>query len=443
MGSASSEIVQTSGSGEMPIVSSAEYFEVEQILMSILLWDTQKKRKGSGPERREKSILRRVVDNTGQIRTIRLKILAAGENGFPSALDLDWHMALQRLLFIRRSRGEVIQNPIRVTGAEMMRLRGVARAGSSYEDFWHYCESMSLTGLSVDRSQSGRTKGERKEQQMTWKVFDQVLKEGTRRSDGTVADRYEIHLSRWFLDSLQTGHCLLVDFNLFSKLVRPLSKILHQALHSLFSMRGGHADIQYSELVENVQAGRFTALSRIRQQLDPCHEELLKLGLLESWRYDPLPDRKDYMIRYVAGPQWWESSKSMRQALENRPEHRVGMAVRYDPFALDASIPSPDRSEEPADVQSMIEDIYEFIGRRDGKYYPFWVQAVKTLDRTAIYVAMGAVRELAESGHLRKSRASCLVWKLKQIAARRGLPWGLRGNAVVPSLGLEQQPSLL
>lgn len=434
------EVVQVS---DMPLVSSADYFEVEQILMSILLWDTQKKRRRGEPIRREKSILRRIVDASGQVRTIKMMILAAGNKGFPSALDLDFHMAFQRLLYERRTRGEVIQNPIRVTGAEMLRLRGVARAGSSYEDFWHYCESMSLTGLSIDRSQTVRSKGERKEQQMTWKVFDQVLKEGTRRPDGTVTDRYEIYLSRWFLDSLQAGHCLLVDYKLFSQLVRPLSKILHQALHSLFSMRGGHADIQYSELVENVQAGRFSALSRIRQQLDPCHEELLKLGLLESWRYDRLPDRTDYMIRYVAGPQWWESSKSMRQALENRTEPRGGIAVRYDPFVLDASMVSPDRSEEPAEIQSMIEDIYEFIGRRDDKYYPFWVQAVKSLDRTAIYVAMGAVRELAESGHLRKTRASCLVWKLKQMATRRGLSWGLRGKSVSSLGGLEQQPTLL
>lgn len=443
MGSANPEVLVPSNPCEMPVVSSTDYFEVEQILMSILLWDTQRKRRRGEVPRREKSILRRIVDESGQVRTIKLKILAAGNNGFPTATDLSFHMAFQRLLYERRTRDEKIENPICVTGAEMIRLRGVARAGSSYEDFWHYCESMSLTGLLLDRSQSVRSKGERKEQQITWKVFDQVVREGTRRLDGTVTDRYEIYLSRWFLDSLQAGHCLLVDYSLFSKLVRPLSQILHQALHSLFSMRGGHADIQYSELVENVQAGRFTALSRIRQQMDPCHEELLKLGLLESWRYDPLPDRKDYMIRYVAGPQWWESSRKMREALENRPQPRAGLVPQYDPFALDVSTASPDRSEEPAQVQMMIEDIYEFIGRRDAKYYPFWLQAVKSLDRTAIYVAMGAVRELGELGRLRKSRASCLVWKLQQIAARRGLSWGLRGKPAVPGVAMEQQPSLL
>ncbi|MDP3597116.1 MAG: replication initiator protein A [Nitrospirota bacterium] len=405
-------------------ISAPDFFQAEQVMLSVLLWDANRKRRTTAI--REKSILRRVVDESGSIKTIKLKILAAGDEGFPNAgCDLDFHMAFQRLLHERRSAGQPITNPVRVTGAEMLKLRGLTRAGSFYHDFKKYLRIMTLTGISMDQSSSGK-----KQKEIVWHVFDAVVQEGERRVDGTVASTHEVYLSQWFRDSLGAGRYLLLDYTLFSRLTRPLSKVLHQALHHLFHMGGGRTDLSYLELVENAQAGKFTALSRVRQQLDPCHRELQRVGLLDGWWYEPMGE-KDFRIHYVAGTQWWASY----QALQDDRIQRAIEAVDGDPPpvvrdvlddrpTVDAMSTGTSPAVTRAIHQSLIEEIYRFLGRREGSYYPFWLQAVRDLDRTAIYKAMGEVQERAVRGELKKPKAAYFIWSLKLAARKRGLLWG-------------------
>lgn len=404
-------------------LTAPDFFQAEQVMLSVLLWDANRKRRTTTI--REKSILRRVVDEAGNIKTIKLKIFAAGDEGFPNATDLDTHMAFQRLLYERRSMGQAITNPVRVTGAEMLKLRGVTRAGSFYSDLRRYFRLMTLTGISMDQSSTGK-----RQKEFVWHVFDAVTQEGERRVDGSIASTHEIYLSQWFRESLLAGRYLLIDYTLFSRLTRPLSKVLHQALHHLFHVGGGRAEMSYTELVENAQAGKFTALSRVRQQLDPCHRELQQVGLLDGWWYEPLPD-KDFRIHYVAGSQWWSSYQALQ---DDRLQHAIDEAETGPrPVVRDVLDDRPLQQDDAggeskavtrAIHQSLIEEIYRFIGRREGNYYPFWLQAVRDLDRSTIYKTMGEVQERAVRGELKKSKSAYLVWALKMAARKRGLPWG-------------------
>ena len=64
-----------------------------------------------------------------------------------------------------------------------------------------------------------------------------------------------------------------------------------------------------------------------------------------------------------------------------------------------------------------------FLDRREGRHYPFWLQAVGDVDRTAIEKTMGAVQAWAVRGGPTKRKPR--IWCGLTLAARKlGLLWG-------------------
>ena len=64
-----------------------------------------------------------------------------------------------------------------------------------------------------------------------------------------------------------------------------------------------------------------------------------------------------------------------------------------------------------------------FLDGREGRHYPFWLQAVGDVDRTAIEKTMGAVQAWAVRGEPTKRKPR--IWCGLTLAARkRGLLWG-------------------
>ncbi|MDR4483148.1 MAG: hypothetical protein R3B95_07970 [Nitrospirales bacterium] len=129
--------------------------------------------------------------------------------------------------------------------------------------------------------------------------------EGEKREDGSVTEMNEIEVASWYLKSLQAGNCLVIDHALFQRLSCP-PKLLHQFLHAQFHFHQGVASEWYTDIAQNWQMKEYSALSRIKQQIDPSHEVEACGVFLESWDYIPFKKsgKRVYQIRWKAGPQW-------------------------------------------------------------------------------------------------------------------------------------------
>jgi hypothetical protein len=204
--------------------------------------------------------------------------------------------------------------------------------------------------------------------------------------------------------------------------------LLHQALHALFPDGGGEARIRYPELVRNWQLTKRSGLSKIREQLDPAHQELKNLGFLNEWSYSVLNrDKDDLQIRWVAGPAWWASDREARRLGVGGP---LQEDIR-DPLLPFRAPSTGSQEEDESRVKATVAEILDFVGIRDKKFTPFWTQAARDIPLTRIRKLVGDVRERVMEGQRGgaqddrvMNRGAYLLSLLKLEARKRHLSWG-------------------
>lgn len=411
-------LLPNSPKSSAPALNGPSYLLSERILGSIPLWEPIP-RKGEKRSVHEKEILREIVYQ-GDIRKVAVKIYAGGNLGLPNSLDLEFFRAFEQIATDHLNRTGMVANPVRISGHQLLRAAMKAPNGRTQGEVRRFFRKMAGTTIGATRHVS-----ETKTKEVLFHIFEMVVQEGDRRPDGSRASVHEITLAPWYHTSLQSGNCWVVDHALFQRLKKTIAKLLHQLLHSLFYLGHGSARQLYSELVRNWQLSRFPALSRIKQQLDPAHQELLRLGFLQQWSYTPVKDGDDYEIRWEAGGEWWESYKVQRERLGINDDTLIA-----DPFLPEHPIRQltlPENDDQQ--VEAMVQDILSFLGPRDRKYEPFWKQAARDIPRAILYRLMGEVREKAAAGAV-KNKGSYLVTLIKIEAAKRSLPWANKESKV-------------
>lgn len=387
-------------------ISEPRYLLAERQLSSIPLWEPKKK-PGKGPVIREKDVSFS-TSVKGQPVKIHLKIKSAGNDGFPNTTDLDIFRAIEQLAT------EVIQtqptesDSLSFKGYEILTAAGKSHTGYSYKEL-RRCLSK-LHGVSFELlGRDGK-----KERLLRFNLFESVYEEGQKKPDGTVAELIEIKFASWYWKSLRGGNCLVIDHALFQRLRLSLSKLLHQFLHAQFYMHHGAAMEKYEELAKNWGMKEHTRLGKIKEQLDPSHEELRRLGFLESWAYHAFnrAGKKSFQISWKAGSQWHELLEVQKLHLGVERE-QGGDHLLF--------LKEPEEDDEGH--EALLVQILEVVGASDKKYLPFWKQAIRDLPRSVISKQMGDLRERIADGEKIRNKGAYLMKLFRVEAKKRELPW--------------------
>ena len=254
--------------------------------------------------------------------------------GLPTTADRDKYMAFMKIALDQREVEGTLANPIRFSGADMIKLLRLRKGGFHYDEINDWCKRMVATTI---MSEASIFLADRKQYATdTFHVFDRVVLVGEQLNDGTRAEHYQVYLSHWQLTNLNQGYLLPLDFNAYLKLSRDIAKALFGHLSVWFyASRGQAIEKKYQDLCQLLHIRAYPHLSKARSVLAPSLEELTSIGYLSSWELTRTTRGADFKLvlspgeRLMSLPNFANVvNAEARAALEARLPTWVGELVR-------------------------------------------------------------------------------------------------------------------
>ena len=202
--------------------------------------------------------------------------------GLPTTADRDKYMAFMKIAMDQREFQGKVVNPIRFSGADMIKLLRLRKGGFHYDEINDWCKRMVATTI---MSEASIFLADRRQYATdTFHVFDRVVLSGEELSDGSRSDFYQVYLSQWQLTNLNQGYLLPLDFNAYLQLKRDISKALFGHLSVWFyASRGQNVEKKYADLCKLLNIRAYPHLSKARSVLEPSLQELVEIEYLSSW----------------------------------------------------------------------------------------------------------------------------------------------------------------
>ena len=123
--------------------------------------------------------------------------------GLPTTADRDKYMAFMKIALDQREFQGHLTNPIRFSGADMIKLLRLRKGGFHYDEINDWCKRMVATTI---MSEASIFLADRRQYATdTFHVFDRVVLVGEELNDGTRSEFYQVYLSQWQLDEPEPG----------------------------------------------------------------------------------------------------------------------------------------------------------------------------------------------------------------------------------------------
>ncbi len=414
--------------------SAPQYLLRERILGSMHFWSANTSSRKVAKPVHEKEMVR-YLWRDGVIRKMTLVAYSSGDLGFPTAVDFEFFLALESLLLDRVRANHRLDALVRFHGQEVIERAGKDRSGRSYQELSRCLLRMKglMIGVGSGKTEKDGQVRTRSRRPTFVSIFRNLTLPGSINEDGVLVDGYELVLEDWYRDSLLAGNCFVVDHRLFQDVKGHVTKLLHQSLSHLFYLGSGSAMQSYSELVEGFELVRHTAISLVRQQLGPAHQELLARQFLRSWDVQAVKGSKprDFMLLWEAGSAWRDAEKKL---LERRAYYEIGdertllrpVDEYADPILLiaDAQVDHQSPEQKAASGARLLDVVLELSGRRKDPHVweKMWQRAISTLPHAMIWRRIHEVKERVARGE-RINAGSYLYGLVKRDGKTLKLPW--------------------
>lgn len=254
----------------------------------------------------------------------KIDIVPTQKYGYPNAVDLDYQRALFRLIDeqvenveridengVKTHHGRVPQ-PLPAKTKKFVRYAGRSicpRERKNLNDFLHRGGATRMEGEFKDP----KTREYRK---FDVALFSQVITRGEKAKNGDVAEQHLIWLSPFALRLYYWHRTRQEDISFHHQLTQAYAKVLYPYLDSGWFasiLKGGKAYTKtYPALCFWLSLAEYKTKSRIKQQLDPGHEELKAMGYLADWNYRRRPGG-EWVITWYPGERWAADLKARRQ----------------------------------------------------------------------------------------------------------------------------------
>ena len=220
--------------------------------------------------------------------------------GLPTTADRDKYMAFMKIALDRREMQGHLSNPIRFSGADMIKLLRLRKGGFHYDEINDWCKRMVATTI---MSEASIFLADRRQYATdTFHVFDRVVLVGEELNDGTRSEFYQVYLSEWQLTNLNQGYLLPLDFNAYLRLHRDIAKALFGQLSVWFyASRGQAIEKKYQDLCQLLNIRAYPHLSKARSVLEPSLNELMEIGYLSSWDLTRTARGSDFKLELSPG----------------------------------------------------------------------------------------------------------------------------------------------
>ena len=272
--------------------ASTDLVRIEKNL-STLGFFTPSKSRGRVEVRERTLIFRR--DEDGQQVEVSATILPSAKYGLPSTADQDKYFAMQKVIQERRRMGP-IENPIRFSSTDLLRIMGMRDSGTNYQDVQSWLHRMTVTGI-ISRGVVFHA-GRRKWLTDTFHVFERVVTTGSDLGDGAVADCNYVWLSAWQLENINNNYLMPLDLERYWKLRGSIAKGLAPLLQLwLYASRSrGQFEKRYADLCAILDIKPQKHRSLVVKQLGPSLDELVENGYLQRWEIADTADGREFKL---------------------------------------------------------------------------------------------------------------------------------------------------
>jgi len=220
--------------------------------------------------------------------------------GRPGPLAHRVHRAVEQLV---TERGLPIENPIEFSIHNLCRRMGMKAGGTEYRKVREAL--IAIRGTQVESKGMFYAKNLARYVDQVFSLYERIIFTGERLHDGSLAEKNLLYLGSWYLASLNARYVKPLDYHYYLGLRTPIARRLYELLGVKFYRVAERAypliRYRYSTLCRLLPVMRHGYHSRMRQQLGPAHEELLRSGFLAEARNAPVPYRSDWYIYYRAG----------------------------------------------------------------------------------------------------------------------------------------------
>ena len=198
-----------------------------------------------------------------------------------------------------------------------------------------------------------------------------------------------------------------MDLAFHLRLRKPIAKSLYALLDLGWYATGGKPYAKsYHDLCHEFLLHESPYLSRIKQQLDPAHQELAQERFLERWEYRPAAKGHTWIIIYHPGTKFFAD----QQARESRRHLAARIAHGARSLALAPPAPRPP-------LPPLLADILTVCG--DHQNQAAYQHVLREYPEGLIRMALAETRQAAQEGRIRKNNGAYFMDTLKRLTTRR------------------------
>jgi hypothetical protein len=352
----------------------------------------------------KEKILAERVNPDGTRTVFKVRILGTGHYGLPITSDLDYYRAFLKLLDDLVGRLGHIPEPIALPTKTLMRSAGKqvsTQELQAVKDWIRRSNATAIQGFYYDAVSGDYIEigGE--------PLFPRYVMRGQRLPTGEYADTHAVWLASWFRTNYLHHHVRPLDLAFHLRLRKPIAKALYPLLElGWYATSGQPYTKSYFELCHEFLLHESRYLSRIKQQLDPAHHELVQQRFLERWEYRPAAKGSSWVISYHPGPKFFED----QQAREARRHLAARIAPGTPPLTL-----SPLSAGAPP--LPLLAEILAVCGDRQNQ--AAYQKVLREYPEAHIQMALAETCHAAQEGRIRKSNGAYFMDTLKRLATLR------------------------
>lgn len=269
----------------VPVESNIEEFPIFQL--------------GKSPKSGTIAWERAIESNNGASLRQRLEV-SSGKYKLPGRFDYDVYLAVLELL--ERRGGMPESGTLEFSVGELVSVLGLERGGRTDNEVKESLKRIALTGIESENAfWSNNARRYISDTFRLWDVhFDQV------EQPSGVKSRHQIEFGKLFVRSFQEQYLRGLDTGFYWELSSPLAKRLYRLIDH---KRSGASSWKTNlfELQKQIPLANYPYASRIRNKLQPAHEELLDANFLSDVAY-----AKNNVVVYTVA----EEFRTSREGLE-------------------------------------------------------------------------------------------------------------------------------
>lgn len=324
----------------------------------------------------------------GTKKAIKITVSANAQLGLPITSDLDYYRAFLKICDELVDKDGRFNLPIEVPSKRLATLAGKKWGGMTHKEIGEWFDRM--TGTLI-KGGMYRAKSKDYDDGFSGVVFSQIVRRGDRLKSGETAQTNYVWPAPWWLSNYFWHYVKPIDLNFHRRLTKNIAKALYPLLETGWYASGGKAYTKsYHDLCGEFLLTEYRQISRLKEQLDPAHEELQKERFLKHWTYrEAKSDNGGYVVTYYPGDKFFEDQKARvdRRQLAER--------IAEKPRQIQG------KKDDKAKPLYLVHEIIRVTGDQHSTKY--FTKVVRELPEDTVYVLISETKQAQLEGRIKTS----------------------------------------